>query len=192
MRVACIGATIISKDGYLALGYRDDKMTHVPNTYDATIAGLALRGKDGDLDLKKSLNEKLKREFGLEMNDRKVLSVKYTGLHSSRHADYTAMFTFVIHVDMNAKEYIEHLDRVSRDKNFIIVHISALPNLIEKLFGANLERNLPCLDGAMTLAKSLSHEKFLEVINRLRKCRKDIQFGELINGKFIPSSEQYL
>ncbi len=178
MRVSSVGGVVQSIDGYTIIHKRPKDATHVPDVYDASIAGLA-HINNNEIDFQFYLKKKFPE---LEINSSEVNYIKATGLHSTKAPDFSGMYTFLVQTNLELGLLAEKA-RNSFKNRFIIIPPGALPDFIVDNYK---DSEISCLDGGVTLASSLPHQEFLETIDRWKRKGTTIEFGQLKEGIFIP------
>lgn len=178
MRVAAVGAYLITSDGSIFVHKRSKKATHAPDLYDSSCAGLCILER-GEISLERLIYEKIQRELGLGKNE--FILRGLVGIHSSKGSDYSGMFDISLETNLNSKELTKRI----RDKpfeNYRFVKREKLANFIIKHCGAMMDM---AGDGAGTLCGALNEEEFIYVIEKLKKLGKRINFGRLEEGEFV-------
>ncbi len=183
MRVAAVGATLELNDGSIFVHRRSYNATHVAGIVDASCAGLCFVKENALLDPESDILKKCERELGLKRDEVQILGV--TGIHSSYAPDFSCV------VDVALKSNIAPADLEARAKHVDFaekwyIRKEELPEFVYEHF---IEKKDMVGDGAAILLSCLEYSVFKENVERLRKAGKDIQFGQLKNGKFTKCSE---
>jgi len=181
MRVSAVGGVVISSDDKVLVQKRSAEATHVPNSWDSSVAGRADL-KDGGIDIRGAVYGALGRE--LKITEEETEEVKVTGLHSARDPDFSGMFSFKARVNLHSSEL--RCRASEKDfEDFIIEPVKDLPEILEKVF---VDREQTCLDGCATLLASIPSQDYPESLDFLRGLGYDIQFGRLNRGVFLNAS----
>src|SRR3989344_1369538 len=96
MRVSAVGCAVHLLDGTTLIHKRPSNATHVPDKYDAGVAGLAHIEPDGTLNFVKWLTEKFARELKVGSED--LTDLQLTSLHSGSAPDCSGMVDFSIYL----------------------------------------------------------------------------------------------
>ena len=116
MRVAAVGASLLTCDEKILVHRRDLNATHCGGMLDSSCAGLC-QIYDGKLDPRRSLYEKLERELSLKSEDIELIGL--SGIHSAYSPDFSNMFDFKLRTDLTSEEVAERIKKNFKDFTFV-------------------------------------------------------------------------
>ncbi|MAE13136.1 hypothetical protein CMO92_01100 [Candidatus Woesearchaeota archaeon] len=181
MKVSSVGATVWSKEGYTIVHRRHKDADHVPNVYDASVAGLC-QNTNRTLNFDSALTEKLERELGITHNH--IEDISPTSLHSCGSPDFSGMFTYSIQTNLSLSEIAEKaLERWG--PHFVILPPDEIPDFVIDNYGTGPA----CLDGAVTLAAAISTTYYQRTLDGLKEKGRTIASGYLEDGTFYENKE---
>ena len=181
MRVAAVGASLELADGSIFVHRRSPKATHCPNLLDSSCAGLCFV-EWGNLNPKKALLEKLKRELGL--NSEEVQIKGLVGIHSAGSPDFSSLFDIALKTNLSPQELEKRL-KPGAFLEYTFVPKNKLADYIVKHYASE---NDMIGDGAATLMGALGREQFYYVVGKIKDSGKRVEFGRLENNVFVQKS----
>ncbi|MDP1694907.1 MAG: hypothetical protein Q8L34_05190 [Candidatus Woesearchaeota archaeon] len=186
MRVSAVGCAVHLLDGTTLLHKRPSHATHVPDKYDAGVAGLAHVEPNGTLNFVKWLREKFARE--LKVGEEDLTDLQLTSLHSGSAPDCSGMVDFSVHLPYEFGD-LQQRANPAYFQGMLAVSQSDIPQTLIDMFALGDDL---IADGAAVLLSSLPHKQFLQTvaaINSLNGLERRILFGTLQTGVFVEQKQ---
>lgn len=182
MRVSAVGCAVTLADGSVLVHRRPNNATHVPDKYDAGVAGLVHVQPGNTLDFVQALQTKFARE--LKIDPSYLTTLQLLSVHSGSAPDFSGMVDFRIHLPLTFGE-IKEKANPKYLQDMLTVPEKELPDYLIKSFIATDDL---IADGCAVLLSSLPYQIFLETVQRLNGLERRVFFGTLNKGVFEPSS----
>lgn len=179
MRVSSVGATVRFIDGSVFVHRRSRHVTHAKNMIDSSVAGFCPVTCEGIFEFIPALQEKLKRELKVRLED--IVNILLSAVHNSTSPDFSGMCSYVVDTSLDKDSIIDKIDKSYMDEWYVIPP-QQLPDFIVEHYAVLGDM---CGDGCAVLLSSLQHATFNETIDRLTKKGKIIEFGQLKKGSFL-------
>ena len=179
LRISSVGCAVQLADGNFLIHQRPHNATHVPDKYDAGVAGLAHVQPDSTFDFTKTAREKFARE--LKIGEEHLTDMHLTSVHSGSAPDYSGMVDFQVRLPF-AFGQLQEKANPEYIKGMTLVSPADLPDYLLTAF---IESEELIADGGAGLLSSLSHQTFLETVERMNRLEQRVFFGKLEQGRFI-------
>lgn len=181
MRIAAVGAAVYLDDGGIFIHKRAKNATHVPNSWDSSVAGLVDIQKAKGINFLYALYEKLQRELNFSQEEIKASEIKVTGVHSSREPDFSGTIDFLVRAPVKRLVLENRIKRSKEFEEYTIIGEQELPNFILSHYAGSKV----CLEGCATLLLSLPSKPYKKTLQDLKRRGRQIEYGLLRNGDFI-------
>ena len=180
MRVSSIGGVILTLDDKVLVQRRSTNV-FAGGLLDSGVAGFSKVDEECRLNFDSAVFEKLERELDIFPKDVSLLC--QTSLHSSMGHDYSGMIGYLIKVNMEFEKIKDKLNEKYID-NILPTSINQIP---EFLFEHYVKREDMIGDGCALLLSILEPNAFMTTVQELKRRGKNIDFGILQEGKFVPT-----
>ncbi len=178
MRISAVGCAVKLVDGSVLIHRRPSNATHVPDKYDAGVAGLAHVQPDHTLNFVQAVHAKFARELNIDPSY--LDSLRLISVHSGSAPDFSGMVDFEVHLPLTFGQIKERANPAYL-QDMVTVPKKHLPDYLIRNFVASDDL---IADGCAVLLSSLSHQTFLKTVERLNSLGRRVSFGTLNKGVF--------